>query len=796
MGLISQSIKNLKGGISQQPDILRFPDQGDMQVNGFSSEVEGLQKRPPSIHVKRLTAEYGLGIAPFCHTINRDEVERYVVVFTGTNIRVFDLFTGTEKTVRSPNGFSYVTTEYPRRDLRMVTVADYTFILNRASTVAQGDGKTPLTFPWGTHGMVVIRGGQYGRTYRIKIDGVEEASFETPLGDKIEHAKQIDIAFIVNKLAEALRAKDYTVNVGSGYLWFTKTTQGSIHQFKSIEVEDGYNGQLAWGIINDVQRTAQLPVYAPEGYIIRVSGDPNLSQDDYYVVFDGERQVWKECAAPNIPSDFDDATMPHILVREADGNFTFKQAEWSERAAGDDETNPYPSFLDSTINDIFFFRNRLGFLSGENIILSSSGKYFNFFPASVAVLSDTDPIDVAVSTNRISILKYAIPFSEELILWSDQAQFVLSSDGGLSPTTVRLDLTTEFEITDKARPYGIGRGVYFASPRAKFTSIRRFYAVQDVTSVKNAEDISAHIPSYIENGVFSIDGSSTENFLTILTEGNEQRIYFYKFLYLQEDLVQQSWSHWDLGVGVRVLYASMIGSMMYLLLDSPSGVLLERVEFTQHASDFLDEPFRFYMDRKIRYVVPQNSFDEDKFKTSIKLKDVYGSTPMNGEYRCITEDGRMYSFSPPTGGWFVNDGLVEFEGDLRGVKLFIGEAYSFIYKFSKFLIKSTDTAGGTATEDIGRLQLRRAWVNYNKSGNFEINVDNQGRKFSYKMTGKRLSTRELIIGEETLDTGQIRYPVTGDANRTEVTIHSSSPTPLAIIGGGWEGYYVRRSSGV
>ncbi|UZT50288.1 non-contractile tail tubular protein [Enterobacter phage 03_vB_Eclo_IJM] len=64
-----------------------------------------------------------------------------------------------------------------------------------------------------------------------------------------------------------------------------------------------------------------------------------------------------------------------------------------------------PSFVDSTINDVFFYRNRLGFLSGENVIMSRSAGYFAFFLKSVATLSDDDPIDVAVSHPRISILK-------------------------------------------------------------------------------------------------------------------------------------------------------------------------------------------------------------------------------------------------------------------------------------------------------------------------------------------------------------------------------------------------------
>ena len=71
--------------------------------------------------------------------------------------------------------------------------------------------------------------------------------------------------------------------------------------------------------------------------------------------------------------------MPHALVREADGSFTFKKLEWTERKVGDEDSNSLPSFVDYAISDIFFYRNRLGLLSGENVILSESDEYFNFW---------------------------------------------------------------------------------------------------------------------------------------------------------------------------------------------------------------------------------------------------------------------------------------------------------------------------------------------------------------------------------------------------------------------------------
>ncbi|MES9277756.1 hypothetical protein ABEQ83_12170, partial [Cutibacterium acnes] len=212
---------------------------------------------------------------------------------------------------------------------------------------------------------------------------------------------------------------------------------------------------------------------------------------------------------------------------------------------------------------------------------SRTAKYFDFFPASVAELSDDDPIDVAISHNRVSVLKYAVPFSEQLLLWSDQAQFVLTSAGVMSAKTIQLDLTTEFDVSDYARPFGIGRGVYFVSPRASYSSIKRYYAVQDVSDVKSAEDVSAHVPNYIPNTVFALHGSGTENFLTVLSDNDRSCVFVYKFLYLDETVVQQSWGHWEMGDGVEVLSACCIGSFMWLIQRRPGGITLERVEFTK-----------------------------------------------------------------------------------------------------------------------------------------------------------------------------------------------------------------------
>lgn len=796
MALISQSVKNLKGGISQQPDILRFPEQGAEQINGWSSETEGLQKRPPFIFTKTIGDAGFLGDAPLVHLINRDENEQYYAVFTGTGIRVFDL-AGNEKQVRYPtDGSSYIQTANPRNDLRMVTVADYTFIVNRNVRVTRnGDAVNLPGFKPKQDALINVRGGQYGRTLQIMINGGTQASYQIPDGSQPAHVNNTDAQWLAEELARQCRtnAPGWSFHVGQGYIHIVAPAG---QQIDSLITKDGYADQLVNPVTHYAQSFSKLPPNAPDGYMVKIVGDASKSADQYYVKYDAQRKVWVETLGWNVNSHLLWDTMPHALVRASDGNFEFRWLEWNPKTCGDDDTNPWPSFVDSTINDVFFFRNRLGFLSGENIILSRTAKYFNFYPASVANLSDDDPIDVAVSTNRIAILKYAVPFSEELLIWSDEAQFVLTASGTLTSKSVELNLTTQFDVSDMARPYGIGRGVYFASPRASYTSINRYYAVQDVSSVKSAEDMSAHVPRYIPNGVFSIRGSGTENFVSVLSSNAPSKIFLYKFLYLNEEIAQQAWSHWELGSNVTVLACDSIGSTMYLLLRNQSHTWMALAHFTKNSIDYPEEPYRIYVDNKLEITIPTGSYNDDTYETVIYPSHFYGMKNYLGKFYIVAMDGKVSRFDEPHGGWPNGEPRLVLNGNREGERVYIGLAIDFRYVFSKFLIKKTADDGSTATEDIGRLQLRRAWVNYEDSGAFVVEVENTSRLFSYDMAGARLGSNALRAGGLNVGTGQFRFPVAGNAQLNEVRIVSDHTTPLNVIGCGWEGNYLRRSSGI
>ena len=171
--LISQSVKNLVQGISQQPPFIRYPEQLETQINGLSTEVDGLQKRPPTVFKKSLYSLWGKTMQPLVHFINRDSRERYVCVFGENTVRVFTL-DGEERTVNFTDS-EYLNTNNPRKDLQVITVADHSFVLNKTVTVRMTDKRSPDSFAsqgW----LAFVKQGQYGRTYTIYIDGVTKGT--------------------------------------------------------------------------------------------------------------------------------------------------------------------------------------------------------------------------------------------------------------------------------------------------------------------------------------------------------------------------------------------------------------------------------------------------------------------------------------------------------------------------------------------------------------------------------------------------------------------------------------------
>lgn len=909
MGLINQDIKNLVSGVSQQPPILRHPEQLEEQLNGYSSEAGGLQKRPPSILVSNLGRKINDSAKPLVHFIDRDVNEKYIVLFTGSDIEIYDM-QGNRKTVNFASGTKpYIYTQLPRYNLKPITIADYTFICNTLQKTKMAD--TIDNNSWDVQGLLVnIKSGQYGRTYRIDVNGTTIASHETPDGSDKSHTKLITTDYIAQQLATKAKDNGFAVTTGSSWLYLKKTAfktvtgetvylqpttspvqqedrfkglafTGHFHTWSafptvitrngytitvkfpteenlransnesfdsdyaayekmvseitrcqndkwevtnevitqqanglklystmnvytltwtvstsipsnskayslidSATVYDGYNNQAAFGILKFVQKFSNLPVNAPDGFTVHITGEEGSSTDDYYVSYVAEDQVWRECARPSMKNHIDNTTMPHVLVREADGTFTFKCADWSVRDVGDEDSNPEPSFIGGTINDVFYHRNRLGFLSGENIILTRSADFFNFWMTSATKVQDTDPIDLAVSDNTISTLYNAVTFDTDLILFSQEAQFMLSADGVLTPTSANLSpAVTHYEASLKAKPVNAGRNVYFVAERAKYTTVREFFTAADNTDAKDVQDITSHVPNYIPNGVYKIIPSTVENVMLYLTEGDETSIYVYKYLFIDSQRVQAAWSKWDMQ-GV-VYGGQFIDNYLYLIVERNGYYCLEKISFTINTTDFDSEAYRILLDCKHSYQIPADCYDSLNDETTVSVSDIFGD---------IYEQDRQYSAVAPDGTYAkAKEGKLVFIGDYSNQVLTVGINYNFKIVMSTIMVKQSDN-GSTQALIEGRLQLRQMWFNYADSGYFKVTVDIKDKQaYVYEYTSRLLGTRFNILGAMPFTTGSFKFPIQAKNENVNICLETDTPLPVSLVGAGWIGNYQRRT---
>ena len=170
MPLINTSVPNLIQGVSQQPDASRFAGQCEEQENALSSVAEGLKKRPNTRHVARLLGQ-AISSNSFVHFINRDSNEKYVLIHDGTNLRAFNLETGSLAQINGANAYpvsgTYLQTTTARETLKALTIADSTFLLNKQVGIGLGADKSPSI---AKDALVFIKQGDYGKKYGFEVE--------------------------------------------------------------------------------------------------------------------------------------------------------------------------------------------------------------------------------------------------------------------------------------------------------------------------------------------------------------------------------------------------------------------------------------------------------------------------------------------------------------------------------------------------------------------------------------------------------------------------------------------------
>jgi hypothetical protein len=548
------------------------------------------------------------------------------------------------------------------------------------------------------------------------------------------------------------------------------------------------------------QRFSDLPKRGRAGFRVEIAGDNSSSFDNYYVRYDtssdnGSDGIWKETTRGGITDTLDPGTMPHALIREADGTFTFREIDWTTRNAGDDESNPMPSFVGRKINDIFFHRNRLGILSDENVIMSRAGDYFNFFKSSATTTLDDDPLDVGVSHNKVSILRHAIPFNETLLLFSDQTQFQLGETQILTPETISINQTTEYECSLLAKPVGVGRFVYFAVNRGEYSGLKEYY-VDGQTEAEEAADITSHVPQYAPRDIFKMAASTNEDVILFISKERPNEIYLYNFYWSGREKIQSAWTKWVLSDDVKVLNVDFIESTLFAVIETSNGVSIEKMFLEPDAVES-NWNLHVHLDSKVGEGDCTTAFSD---VSTSEYPDGY--TEITLPY--TVDDGQMVTApgGPIKAGRilpasFDNSGattVLKVAGDWTSQPFYFGLPYNFLYRLSEINIKEDSGTGGKMSVGEGRLQLRKMSLLYDTSGFFEVKVSPYNRgTYTYTFSANTLGSLQSILGEVSIEGGRFNFPIMSRNTQVDIEIVNPSFLPSYFLSAEWEGFYTRRS---
>jgi hypothetical protein len=267
-----------------------------------------------------------------------------------------------------------------------------------------------------------------------------------------------------------------------------------------------------------------------------------------------------------------------VVVKDANAEFIVAPSEWHAREAGDLTTAPWPSFVGKKIQEVFFFQNRLGFITGETVVMSATGDLFNFFRHSARSLRADDYIDVTSAHHKVSNFHTALPWNRALYLFSDHGPHALSGDPVLTPTTVRLDPVGQFPNSPRVRPVEAAGRLFMARDGASGAEIVEFWHPPD--QEPDAATISAPVPSYIKGSPVELVCDDGRGFLGVLTDADRSRLYIYSYHWQGDQKVMASWSHWRFPPGSEIIGMASVAGKLTFVVKRSSEVSVERLDLS------------------------------------------------------------------------------------------------------------------------------------------------------------------------------------------------------------------------
>jgi hypothetical protein len=799
MASVTQSIPSLLGGVSKQPDDKKLPGQVREAINSFPDPTFGLTKRPGTEWLATISSTPNQFNNAKWFYINRSLTERYIGCFYGSSIKIWNVANPSATVTVTNSGSSYLNYGSSTADasLQVLSVQDTTIVVNNAKTVTAKATPAPFGNKNATLKLLSV---EYGSEYKVTINSFT-TSFTTRNADNGTWDHTTTNKFLnLQEVLDTLFTNIQTLNTSNSLGLTVTKLQGSIEISGSSSFTISASGGLSTTALQVNQTTfkniSELPAQSIHGRTARIDSTTG-KEDVYWVKFVAEngvsgRGIWEETVDPNVSPGLDASTMPHRLSNPSLNTFVFEPIPWEDRLVGDDDTNTHPSFVGKSIERAFFHNNRLGFLTEDNVSLSQSGEFFNFYHASALTQVSSDPIDINCSSLRPAVLHSVIPAAQGLILFSRQEQFLLYSDDGiLTPTTATIRTISNYDNDKLVIPTDVGSSIVFTSKSPGYT---RIFAMITRGQQENpdVQDIGRIVSEWIPDTVTQLVASPQTSYFALYGPSSEYA-YFFRNYVVGEDTVMQAWFNWKLPGQIQfmvpdnddvfiVTYSNGRYSLLQTnLTQSPSTPILRTDEgqVVQLCLDMYANPSSIVYDatsKVSKCYLPYS--DISTLNPAIVIAD-----PLN--------TGQSGFFLTPERGSDGGGAYLIVPGEnLTGQtsKVYLGYKYEFdVYLPKIFYRPSENLTDYTANLTIARIKVS---VGLSSNVGFKLKAANMNEWYDIQLAQKAdyYLSDDVPLANETVYT----LPIHQKNTNYTLRIYSDSPFPLSLTSMTWEGNYSPR----
>ena len=536
--------------------------------------------------------------------------------------------------------------------------------------------------------------------------------------------------------------------------------------------------------VNDVQN---LPNQCKHGYIVKVSNALRSEEDDYYLKFEGQNNKdgngsWTECAKPGITTTL--TNMPLVIQRTAATTFTVKQFTYGERDVGDEFTNPMPSFVGKRINKVLFFRNRLAFLAGENVVTSRPGTLGtpNFFIETALTVSVADPVDISAASMFPSDLFDGIEINAGLLVFSTNQQFLLASDDTVfNPDTAKLRSIATFNYNEKMAPISLGTTVAYIDNSGKFSRFNEM-ANSAREGEPNIIEVSKVVPTLLPKNI-DLMTNSRENSIVLIGKTGTDVVFGYKYFQTADKRAQAAWFKWKLN---NPLTYHFIVNDEYFFLDS--DYYLQSIKLVQTETDpsIVQDNVDFLLHVDNHTTVSGGSFNSTtNITTFTGVSWLNTVTTPNHDLVVIdtnTSASRVGRYAKPT----VSGTSFTLPGNWSGVTLTIGYIYPYQVKFPRFYPQK-QAEQQVVSDTNSSLVVHRVKFHFGKIGLYETKLERVGKP-DYTEVYESTELDEYDASDAPYLAEFIKtVPVYERNTNVEITLTSNHPAPATLRSLSWEG---------